>query len=364
LERENSPPAAAAEISLALSGGGVRAMAVHMGVLKYMAEKGWLERVARISTVSGGSLAVGLVFASAGRTWPSSQDFRDTVYCKVGDTLCSRSIVWAALWQLCNPCNWKYLLSRANLLENALRDCWGFDFRLDELKAGPVWSINATTAENGKRFRFKGSFIGDYDTGYAQASIDAATALAVSAAFPGLIGPLALKTGKFHWKRRETWGACEEGAKKIKPTFSTLHLYDGGVYDNLGLEPLFDAGRGTSKAPGDVIIISDAGAPLGEGFSWRALNPWRLKRVADIMSEQARSLRVRVFVEYVRRQKKGAYLQMDNRLIPRTPSSAAEFTCSFPTTLRRLTRDEFENMAGHGYAVAQRVHQTYGFGIE
>lgn len=47
-------------IALALSGGGIRAMAFHLGMLKFLAERSLLEEIHRVSTVSGGSLLVGL----------------------------------------------------------------------------------------------------------------------------------------------------------------------------------------------------------------------------------------------------------------------------------------------------------------
>lgn len=341
----------------------MRAMAVHLGVLRYLAELGQLERVVRISTVSGGSLAIGLVIAHAGRQWPSSSLYLTMVFGAVRERLCSRNLMWDTFAQLKSPTNWTYLLSRANLLGNALGDKWGLGFPLRDLPSTPQWSINATTAENGKRFRFKGRDIGDYETGYAVAAdLPVSTALAVSAAFPGLIGPLALDATQFTWKRRP-WGAPEHEARVVEPDFKTLHLYDGGVYDNLGLEPFFDVGRSKSKAEGDIIIVSDAGAPLGEGFSSGPFSPWRLKRVADIMSDQSRSLRVRNFVEFIRRAKAGAFLQIDNRLLDRNLSSAADFTCKFPTTLRRLTETEFDVMSGHGYALAKRVNEVFGMGL-
>ena len=43
-------------IALALSGGGFRASIFHFGVLKRLAELGWLKRVDVLSTVSGGSI--------------------------------------------------------------------------------------------------------------------------------------------------------------------------------------------------------------------------------------------------------------------------------------------------------------------
>ena len=57
-------------IGLVLSGGGIRAMAYHAVVLRHMAEQGDLEQVIHLSTVSGGSLVVGLIMQLAGGMWP------------------------------------------------------------------------------------------------------------------------------------------------------------------------------------------------------------------------------------------------------------------------------------------------------
>ena len=50
-------------IGLALSGGGFRASIFHMGVLKYLAEKNKLEEISYISSVSEGSLLIGLIYS-------------------------------------------------------------------------------------------------------------------------------------------------------------------------------------------------------------------------------------------------------------------------------------------------------------
>ena len=350
-------------ISLALSGGGVRALVFHLGVLKLLAELGLMEKVGHISSVSGGSLAAGLIFANAGKRWPSSEAFITKVYPAIKQKVCSRSLIRDGLVQLTRPGNGQYLLSRANLVGKALERRWGLDFTLRELPPSPIWSINATAAENGKRFRFKGTTIGDYEGGYAEAGdLPVSIAVAVSAAFPGGIGPLALPTADYKWKKRG-WGEPESAAKPVEPEFNPLHLYDGGVYDNLGLEPLFDAGKGKPKARAGIVIASDAGAPLAQGFSAVALNPWRLKRVADIMADQARNLRVRTFVEYLKRTNAGAFIQIDSPLFDRATDRNAEFACTFPTTLRRLSEIEFDGLAEHGYAVAKRVYETYGLGV-
>lgn len=350
-------------LSIALSGGGIRALAFHLGVMKLLAELSLLEKVNQISSVSGGSLTVGLIFANAGKQWPSSEDFISNVYPAIKQRVCRRNLICDSLSQLANPSNWRYLLSRANLVGLALEKRWGLDFTLGDIPRSPIWSINGTTAENGKRFRFKGTTIGDYEEGYANAdNMLVSTAVAVSAAFPGLIGPLVLRTRDYQWKQRK-WGEPDNLSKSVRLEFKFLHLYDGGVYDNLGLEPLFDAGKGEPKTGGGLIISSDAGAPLSKGFSFFSLNPWRLKRIADIMSDQTRSLRVRTFVEYLKRKKAGAFIQIDSPLFNRSTDKNAEFACTFPTTLRRLSSIEFDKLADHGYKVAKRVYETYGFGV-
>ncbi len=359
----DSVPPSLTSLSLALSGGGIRALAFHLGVMKLLAELSLLEKVNQISSVSGGSLTVGLIFANAGKRWPNSEEFISKVYPAIRHRVCRRSLICDSLTQLINPSNWRYLLSRANMVGKALEKHWGLDFTQGDLPQSPIWSINATTAENGKRFRFKGTTIGDYEEGYAQAdNFPVSTAVAVSAAFPGLIGPLVLRTSDYQWKKRK-WGDPESLSKPVKPEFNFLHLYDGGVYDNLGLEPLFDAGKGEPKAGGGVIISSDASAPLSQGFSFFSLNPWRLKRIADIMADQSRNLRVRTFVEYLKRTKAGAFIQIDSPLFNRSTDTNAEFACAFPTTLRRLSKIEFDRLAEHGYAVSKRVYEAYGLGV-
>lgn len=337
-------------------------MAFHMGVLRYLSDKSWLDRVVRISSVSGGSLITGLIFSANGGRWPNSQAEFNQVLSKVRDIMCSTDLRWSALKHLRNPANLRFLLSRANLVERAIRSAWKVEMHLADLPQTPVWSINGTAAEDGKRFRFRFDEMGGYGLGYAKLRVHLSTAMAVSAAFPGGIGPLTIKTSHYKWMNRP-YGAPASEDKPWTPEFKKLHLYDGGVYDNLGLEPFFDAGKCESKHPGDVIIVSDAGAPLGRGFSLWALNPFRFKRISDIMSDQVRSLRVRPFATYMQKIGAGAYLAMDNKLIPRESNADARLTSDFPTDLCKLTTAQFDAMVRHGYAVAEAVDKRYPWNV-
>src|SRR5690242_2396041 len=105
-----------ASVALALSGGGIRAMVFHLGVMKHLAERGLLENVERISTVSGGSLLVGLLLQQNQMRWPTSKQFLERSFPALRESLCTRSLQWGAARQLLNPLNWRFLLSRANLL--------------------------------------------------------------------------------------------------------------------------------------------------------------------------------------------------------------------------------------------------------
>ncbi len=337
-------------------------MAFHMGVLRFLAERGWLDRVTRISTVSGGSLVTGLIFTVNGVRWPASAAEFDAVFAKVRSVMCSTDLRWAAARHLVWPTNWRFLLSRANLVERALRKTWGIHEHLDELPRVPIWSINGTAAEDGKRFRFKVDGMGDYDLGYAKGRVRLSTALAVSAAFPGGIGPLTIKTRHYTWSKRSSNVPPSED-KPVVPKFKKLHLYDGGVYDNLGLESLFDASRSAPRAGNDVIIVSDAGAPLRHGFSAWKLNPFRFKRISDIMSEQIRTLRVRPLLQHLRRVEAGAYLQMDDLLVSTPGNADAELTCGFPTDLCKLQPAQFDAISRHGYAVAAAVDAQFPFNV-
>lgn len=366
-------------IGLALSGGGVRAAAFHAGVLQYLAEKNKLESVIHVSSVSGGSLFMGLMLSCTEYQWPTSSGYIRDVLPKVQRQLTSTSLQRTAIIRLIfNPLNWRYVLSRANVLAQAIKSQWGIDVPLSSLSGNPIWSINGTTAETGRRFRFKDGRMGDYELGYADVrDIPLASAMAVSAAFPGGIGPLFIKPSHFQWHKRETWDSTD-GEKPREIPFDGLHLYDGGLYDNLGMEPLFDMGKQAFKPGGskaiNYLIVADAGAALVRSAIPHPLNPMRFKRIADIALDQTRALRVRSFFSFLLRQpESGLYLQMganpvqfiqqqgkdnpDNqkRLLEYKwmGNDAVRRSASYPTTLCKMSDTDFQAISRHGYETAK-----------
>ena len=51
------------KFALALSGGGYRATLFHLGSLRRLNEIGWINRIQRMTAVSGGSLLVGFILS-------------------------------------------------------------------------------------------------------------------------------------------------------------------------------------------------------------------------------------------------------------------------------------------------------------
>ncbi|PCI58742.1 MAG: patatin [Gammaproteobacteria bacterium] len=363
------------DISIALSGGGVRSMAYHAGVLKYFAEQNSFEKVSKISSVSGGSLLIGLIYKENGYEWPSSEKFLNDIYPQIRKTMISVNIQTELLkFILYKPWNWLYIFSRAKALSKVIEITWGVSAPLSEISPLPEWSINGTTIENGKRFRFKNNTLGDYETGYAKADkFSLSQAMAVSAAFPGGIGPLVIKTKLFEWKKRTSWNSSD-GGKVISPSFKKLHLYDGGVYDNLGTEPLFDSGSNKPKNGNENIFVSDAGKPLFQEkhvFRW---DPRRILRILDITMDQARALRVRSFMSYLEnRTGQGGYAligQHPQEFIPEEKvhnhlewlsSEQVKYCSKYGTDLKAMSESDFDLISTHGYESTKAINIVRSF---
>jgi NTE family protein len=362
-------------IGLALSGGGVRAMAFHAGVLRWLAETNRLENVVHISSVSGGSLLTGLIFKLGGWKWPTSRTYLESVQPEIRALTTEVNTQLSLFLRLLLPINWRYLLSRANVVSQTIEQKWGVDARLSKLPEWPEWSINGTTAETGRRFRFKRTTCGDYELGYAFAKdFKIADAMAVSAAFPVGIGPLSIRPADYEWYKRPSWDASPAQEERVQLPYKYLHLYDGGVYDNLGMEPLFDAGEGVCREGVDYVLVSDAGAPFQRASLGFPLSPFRVQRILDITMDQIRALRVRTFMKFlISNPSSGIYMQigMDAKeriqkyrahneqaareLLSEDWLNAQEVAraAAHPTTLWRLKPEDFDRLAAHGYQTAK-----------
>ncbi|WP_139461052.1 patatin-like phospholipase family protein [Aeromonas veronii] len=387
-------------IGLVLSGGGIRAMAFHAGVIRYMAEQDELEQVTCLSTVSGGSLVVGLIMQLSGGKWPSSEYYLTHVSTRLKSLLTRQQrqpltnvfsrlflgdiegaktslrqnfpmqdiILTTISYILRKP--WLFR-ERLHLLAKAYQNCWGVNSTLGELSPKPEWRINATSAEYGVRFNFKHNVMGDYKSGYSLCKdMLLAEAMAVSSAVPGVFGPYRLHTRKgewFEWSSNILNDIESNMATPKELEFDWLELYDGGVYDNLGLEPFFDCGTQLIKKDIDIshLVVSDAGKPLGSRHLGDKLQP--VMRIYDIASNQSRSLRIRALINFFKQDStRGRYLMIGTNPYECIRQNRSLHTCdafilskedreaaaAYPTHLSCMLLDDFRRIEQHGYETA------------
>ena len=67
------------KIGIALSGGGIRAAIFHLGIFKWLAEENALENIEHISTVSGASICVGLLYSYNNNKFPTSKEYNEVL---------------------------------------------------------------------------------------------------------------------------------------------------------------------------------------------------------------------------------------------------------------------------------------------
>jgi NTE family protein len=320
-------------VALCLSGGGYRAMLFHLGVIWRLREAGWLERLDRVSSVSGGSVtAAALALAPA-------DDFEEAVVGRVRD-LARRTLDWTSVLE-------GVLLpgSIAEKLAGAYRDHIFGDAVLGDLPTHPDFIINATNVGSGALARFERTGVRDWRVGsLPDPEIPIATAVACSSAFPPVLSPFRLRP-KVDWED-------EEGNDLGTPEHrESLYLSDGGVYDNLGLETAWKRCR--------TVIVSDAGGLMGAEKHPAADWPRHTVRVLRVIDGQVRALRKSQVIEGMRRaDRTGVYVGIrsnidDYRLPSALPAPFARTLelAEISTRLERLSDDVQMRLINWGYAI-------------
>ena len=150
-------------IALCLSGGGYRAMLFHLGALWRLNETGHLHRLARVSSVSGGSIIAGvlalnweqLAFDDAG----VAADFDEQIVAPVR-AMAGRTIDWQAILL-------GTLLpgSAGGRLAAAYRKHLFGATTLQQIPSHPEFVFNATNLQSGALWRFSKPYLWDYRVG-------------------------------------------------------------------------------------------------------------------------------------------------------------------------------------------------------
>jgi len=135
-------------IGLALSGGGTRAGVFHAGVLRALAQRKLFDRISFISSVSGGSILVGLIFAYNDCKWPTDKEYLDNIFPRIAKYFTEFSLQKEAIFQLfTRPYRF---FERHLIIRDIFHDVVGITGNLQDLPDHPRWSINANTLESGK----------------------------------------------------------------------------------------------------------------------------------------------------------------------------------------------------------------------
>jgi NTE family protein len=267
-------------ISLSLSGGGFRATLFHLGALRRLNELGVLARLKTITSVSGGSIMaahLATVIAKAGLPKPEDNDAWEERVVKPIVRLTSLNFRNRLLKRFL-PWNWKTeiveLMSAE--FEKALTD-----LKLSDLPEQPMFILCATDMAFGVNWVFQRERMGDYLAGYIKKGLDSfplARAAAASACFPPFFNPLPIKGDPAAY----AGGKFPKGQARSN-CLADLRLTDGGVYDNMGLEPVWKSH--------ETVLVSDAGGTFD--YSGDRGLKWRFLRYTDVVQNQARALRKR-----------------------------------------------------------------------
>lgn len=384
-------------VALALSGGGSRAIAFHLGCLRALNDLGILQNTRVMSTVSGGSV-IGALYAYGEHA--TFEEFDANVVSLLRRGLQSRilrtallspelpkivatlvinggmSVLTALIRSVLGLLRWglgwsfKPVLNRLTNLEENLpfwgslttafeimltRELFG-EARMKDVRIAPLEIvINACDLRTGTAFRFGSKRSGGWRYGLVLdgGTLSVAKAVAASAAFPALLPPL-IET--FHFMQR---GHIQR---------HTLVLSDGGVYDNLGLsvvEPNRDPTFSVNVHKPTHIISLSAGPgqfPIGGKAVWLA---GRLTRLFDAIHRKSQDAAYRRLHEYAA---SGAlkgfaliYLGQNDASLPLQPPDLIrrEAVRDYPTDFAAMTLRDIDLLTGRGEQLTRLLVSRY-----
>src|SRR5262245_39874081 len=233
-------------LALCLSGGGYRAMLFHLGALWRLNELACLPKLARISSVSGGSIAAAVLGHRWGRLMfvdGVATAFQKEVVAAIR-TLATHAVDFG------DVVKGVFLKGTVNAaLVSSYRDVLFGDATLQDLPDSPRFVINATNVQSGVLWRFSKPYMWDWRVGKVERpTVELAVAVGASSAFPPVLSPARLQLHDADF-------VSGTGDDLQRPPFTEeAFLTDGGVYDNLGLE--------TAWKLYETILVSDGGTPL------------------------------------------------------------------------------------------------------
>ena len=246
-------------VGLAFSGGGTRAAAFAYGVLETLAdaniqwdgrERRLLDEVDVISSVSGGSFTAAYYGL-----------FGDRIFEDYADKFLYRDVQGHLTWSLFNPVNWVRLGSSRYDRSDLAADYYdeilfeGKTFGDVHARNGPQLNINATEIALGLQFTFDPAQFALICSDYA--SFPVSRAVTASSAVPIVFSTVILRnyagTCPFEmppWAKAaqasgDRFSRAAHLARQMEKYADSeakpyIHLYDGGLSDNLGVRPMIN----------------------------------------------------------------------------------------------------------------------------
>jgi NTE family protein len=246
-------------VMLAFSGGGTRAAAFSYGVLKELSEsyigeddqrRALSKEIDVISSVSGGSFTAAYFGL-----------FGDRIFEDYEQVFLRRDVQGELTDQVLNPLNWSSLLSpfytRADMATQLYDETIFNHATYGDLaqSGGPFVIINATEMTTGTRFQFTQNYADIICTDLKEVPV--ARAVAASSAVPLLFSPITItnRAGECGWEQplwmQDALRSPDRTTRLYNLASSMLalndpvdhpylHLFDGGLADNLGLRAMLD----------------------------------------------------------------------------------------------------------------------------
>jgi NTE family protein len=346
--------------ALCLSGGGYRAALFHLGALRRLNELGVLARLTTISAVSGGSIVANLL-ADPRLEFPDGggvvTGFDEHVASPLA-ALAARNIRTPALLAKLRPGSWFARDAAVRALADQFADAvewWAKPLR-DNSVAGPAIITGATEISYGVNWVFEDPTahrphgrIGDYRIGYAAppASLRMADIVAASCALPPFFAPMVLDGARIGLKGGHRGLESDEERRAI---LRRVRLTDGGVYDNLALEPVWKSHA--------TVLVSDGGAVF-RARTERTL-AGRMVRILGIATGGGQSVRSRwLHAGYAQGKLTGTSWALDALVDGSYPRRTTELINGIRTDLDAFSPGEQHVLERHGYLVTDTAIRSH-----
>jgi NTE family protein len=359
-------------IGLALSGGGSRAMAFHLGCLRALDDLGVLNRIDVLSTISGGSI-IGAYYAYT----PEKEfaEFESDIR-----RFLARGFTNSILLRLVQP---KHTFAALRSLRATTVDAFreritggqpifrGYPSRTDlfrevlehEMFAGLKMHsprrqncevvIGACELQTGSAFRFGNSRSGTWRFGELLArDIEVSFAAAASAAYPLFLPPLDRQ-----------WRFRKDGVERK----CRVVLTDGGVYDNLGLqvlEPERDPAYSIHTFPCEHLIVCNAGHGQSLELAPVRFLP-RISRAFAVVHRRVQDSAMHRLHSLLKAETiKGfamPYLGQQDDLLPLRPSMLVPRSdvVTYPTDFSAMSQEWIDKLSNRGEQLTRLLMSCY-----